>query len=146
MTRTYTIGQLASAVGVPASTVRYYERRGLMQPDTRTRSNYRVYSEGSLDRLRFIRSAQEAGFTLSNIEALLGFQDSPDAPCEAVQSLIGQRLDEVREERARLARVERLLRDWLAVCRAAQQSGRCGVLEGLAAHEIKNRTNPRESP
>ena len=55
--QTYSIGQLARAADVPTSTVRFYERAGLLKPAARSGSNYRVYSEQSLDRLQFIRSA-----------------------------------------------------------------------------------------
>ena len=57
----YTIGQLAKEGGVPTSTVRYYERIGLLHPNDRTGGNYRVYSDTALERLRFIRAAQATG-------------------------------------------------------------------------------------
>lgn len=70
MNMTYTIGQLARAVGVPTSTVRYYERIGLLQPDGRTAGNYRLYGKEALECLRFIRAAQATGFTLEDITHL----------------------------------------------------------------------------
>ena len=73
-TATYTIGRLAKAADVPVSTVRYYEQRGLMEPDERTRSSYRIYSPEALRRLRFIRAAQSSGFTLKD-------STSPVTPC-----------------------------------------------------------------
>ena len=54
----YTIGQLAGAVSVPTSTVRYYERCGLVEAERRTESNYRVYGEPALERMRFILAAK----------------------------------------------------------------------------------------
>ena len=66
-----TIGQIAKAAGVPTSTVRYYERAGLLRPTSRTAANYRVYSAGDLERLRFIRAAQATGFQLEDVKKQL---------------------------------------------------------------------------
>ena len=129
----YTIGKLARAADVPTSTVRYYERRGLLRPDGRSDGNFRLYGEAALERLRFVRSAQAAGFTLADITALLRFRDGDVTPCQEIQTLITSRLDQVTEQMDHLEHVHRLLRSWLDVCRAADQTGRCGVLEGLAA-------------
>ncbi len=131
MPNSYTIGQLASKADVPTSTVRYYERRGLLRPDGRSEGNYRTYTEATLERLLFVRSAQVAGFTLTDITALLDFRDGDAAPCREVQDLIAARLDQVVEQTKHLTVVEGMLRGWMTVCREAEQSGQCGVLEGL---------------
>ncbi|HEX9867840.1 MAG TPA: MerR family transcriptional regulator [Candidatus Tectomicrobia bacterium] len=79
METTYSIGQLARAAGVPTSTVRYYERIGLLHSDARTAGNYRRYGQETLEYLRFIRAAQRTGFTLEDITALLQLRDvTPD--------------------------------------------------------------------
>lgn len=137
MPERYTIGQLAREAGVPTSTVRYYERRRLLRPDTRSDGNYRLYGEHAVERLRFVRSAQAAGFTLTDITTLLRFREGDASPCREVQELIETRLERVREELNHLNEVEMLLRRWLRVCQAAERSGRCGVLEGLSACEKK---------
>ncbi len=139
MSDRYTIGQLAGQVGVPTSTVRYYERRGLVNPDHRTRGNYRLYGGDALDRLRFVRSAQAAGFTLADIAALLRFRDGDPAPCGDVQALIRTRLASVGAQVDELQHVQKMLRRWLRVCREAERTGRCGVLEGLSACGEKKR-------
>ncbi len=141
-----TIGAFAKQAGVPTSTVRYYERRGLLRPDGRSEGNYRVYSEEALDRLRFVRSAQAAGFTLSDISALLQFRDGDAAPCKEVQDLITVRLAQVVEQIDHLKLVERMLGKWRTVCREAERSGRCGVLEGLAAEKKKSRRKSGKRP
>jgi len=64
----YTIGALARAAEVPTTTVRYYERTGLLPPEGRSGGNYRSYSVRSLERLRFIRAAQANGFTLDDVK------------------------------------------------------------------------------
>lgn len=133
MSAEYTIGQIAKAADVPTSTVRYYERRGLLKPEGRSDGNYRLYSEESLRRLRFVRSAQAAGFTLSDIALLLRFRDGDVSPCRKVQDLITARLERVARQVEQLQQVDRMLRKWLTVCRRTQRTGRCGVLEELTA-------------
>lgn len=112
----YTIGGLAKAAGVPTSTVRYYERRGLLRPDARSEGNYRLYGRETLERLRFVRSAQAAGFTLSDITVLLRFRDGDAAPCREVQDLIKVRAARVAEQIEQLQGVAGMLRRWLGVC------------------------------
>jgi DNA-binding transcriptional MerR regulator len=74
MNHQYTIGQLARAAGVPTTTLRYYERAGLVRPTTRAENQYRLYTEQTLQIIRFIRAAQAAGFTLDDVRTLLGEQ------------------------------------------------------------------------
>lgn len=133
----YTIGQLARAADVPVSTVRFYERRGLLRPDARSEGNYRLYGGEAVMRLRFVRSAQAAGFTLSDIAILLRFRAGDGSPCGQVQELITARLRNVRKQVEELRRVDRMLRRWLKVCRASERCGRCGVLEGLLVRDEK---------
>ena len=138
MRQRLTIGVLAKQAGVPTSTIRYYERRGLLRPDSRSKSNYRVYGEAALEKLLFVRSAQSAGFTLGDIDTLLEFRDSDSAPCKEVQGLIAARLDKVVEQTKHLKDVDRMLREWMKVCHEAERSGHCAVLEGLKVPKKKN--------
>jgi DNA-binding transcriptional MerR regulator len=107
--RTYSIGQLADAAGVPTSTVRFYERAGLLKPDARTGGNYRAYGERSLERLRFIRSAQAIGLSLDDIAGMLEAAHGSSEPCTAVLALVERRLAEVREKLKHLKTVEKTL-------------------------------------
>jgi len=142
MSTTFTIGQVAKAAGIPTSSVRYYERRGLVVPDERSGGNYRRYGDAALERLRFIKSAQAAGFTLKDIELLLDFRDGDAAPCREVQELIGVRLGKVEEEIKHLAHVRDVLSRWMGVCRKAAKMGRCGVLDGLGSSSDFGRDGP----
>src|SRR4051794_36894424 len=107
--QTFSIGQLARAVGVPISTVRYYERAGLLKPEARTGGNYRVYSQQSVERLQFIRSAQVIGLSLDDIEKMLDAAHGSDKPCDEIVALAQQRLDDVREKLKHLKTVEKTL-------------------------------------
>lgn len=126
MAKKLTIGELASAVGVPASTIRYYERSGLLQPSSRSASNYRLYSAEELERLRFIRAAQATGFTLEDVKTLLR-----PAACGKVQEVIEERLTYVTERMKELRHVQRVLRASLSECQAHDASGRCRVVDDL---------------
>jgi DNA-binding transcriptional MerR regulator len=127
----FSIGELAEAVGVPTSTLRYYERQGILKPTGRTGANYRVYDESSLERLRFIRAAQASGFTLDDIQMLLSLRDGETAPCAEVQDLVEARLDGVEERLRDLRGVRAVLRDSLRLCKEREASGECHVLETL---------------
>lgn len=133
MAGSYTIGELAKAAHVATSTVRFYERRKLIKPTTRSAGNYRLYDEESLRRLQFVRSAQAAGFTLSDIALLLRFRDGDPAPCRKVQELTKNRLSRVTEQMKQLRVVEAMLTRWLEACGRTERTGRCGVLDNLSA-------------
>ena len=133
MGTTLTIGELARAAGVPTSTVRYYERVGLVRPSGRTAGNYRYYAEELLDRLRFIRAAQDTGFTLGDIRSLLEFRDGDTAPCREVQTLIENRLADVAERLGDLHHLLDVLQNSLGRCRGEEPTGRCAVMEELSA-------------
>ena len=132
MAGSYTIGQLAQQVGVPTSTVRYYERIGLLQPSGRSSGNYRMYTSVALERLRFIRAAQATGFTLDDVTALLSFRDGTTAPCHEVQPLIEERLAETEQRLADLQHVQSVLTSSLKQCRRGARSGRCRVMDDLS--------------
>ena len=132
MSTELSIGELARAVEVPTSTVRYYERVGLLSPAGRTAGNYRFYDREALERLRFIRAAQGAGFTLEDVSTLLDLRDGTLAPCAEVQTLIEHRLEGVAAKMADFRRVQKELKASLALCRDAAGSDHCGVLDRLA--------------
>ncbi len=75
--RRLTIGKLATACGVGVETIRYYQRRGLLDVPAGA-GGYRVYGEGHAERLRFIKRAQSVGFTLEEAAELLRLNDSRD--------------------------------------------------------------------
>ncbi len=79
------IGELARRAGVNVQTVRYYVRRGLLAEPRRTLGGYRRYTGDALDRMQFIRRAQEFGFTLSEIADLLALRLDPRTPADAIK-------------------------------------------------------------
>jgi MerR family mercuric resistance operon transcriptional regulator len=119
-----TIGRLAGAAGVHVETVRYYERRGLLQqPDRAPGGGYREYSDDDLWRLQFIARAKALGFTLAEIGTLLSAGSA-----EAVQAAAMAKLDEVRAQQAELAAVQSRLERLLEVCGSAGGVDDCAGL------------------
>lgn len=112
---TYTIGRLATAAGVHVETVRYYERRGLIDQPPRSTSGYRQYSADDLWRLRFIGRGKALGFTLAEIAAVLG----PDGggSTEDVLAAARAKLAAVDEQIQELARVRCRLQRLAELCR-----------------------------
>lgn len=133
-----TIGQLCAATGVPTSALRYYERTKLLVPSGRTDGNYRIYDATAVQRVRFIRIAQSAGFSLEDIASLLEVRDGVTAPCEDVELLITNRLKEVKDRLSDLNEVERHLSDFLDTCKSSSNKQQCEVLDTLTLESFKS--------
>ncbi|MGB3829653.1 MAG: heavy metal-responsive transcriptional regulator [Ornithinimicrobium sp.] len=97
------IGEVADAAGVPAQTIRYYERRGLLPAPARGHNGYRRYDASTLTQLHFIRGAQASGLTLVEIASILKLRRDGATPCAHVQSLLVAKQDDVRARQAKLA-------------------------------------------
>ena len=132
MHQQYTIGQMARAAGVPTTTLRYYERAGLVRPTTRADNQYRLYTEQTLQIIRFIRAAQAAGFTLDDVRTLLALHSGDMALCKDVQPLIAKRLAEVSQRLKEMRHMQRLLQSFLATCHAQDQDTLCHVVDTLS--------------
>ena len=127
------IGDLASAVGVGRETIRFYERRGLIPDPPRSSSGYREYPADAVRRIRFIRRAQELGFTLAEISELLELRVTDTAACRAVERSATEKLEQVEAKIADLRRIGSSLERLVAQCRAQKQTGDCPILEQLDA-------------
>jgi DNA-binding transcriptional MerR regulator len=115
------IGEVAARAGVPTSTVRYYERRGLLAADARS-SGHRRYTEESLRRLVFIGMMQDAGLSLDDIVGVLAAKDVRE------WKTIGMaRLELLEQEIAKLARARDYLRGTL-LCHFAHPATDCKVM------------------
>jgi DNA-binding transcriptional MerR regulator len=104
------IGELASATGVTTKTIRYYEQIGVISEPPRTQSRYRNYDPAATERLGFVKAAQRAGLTLSEIRSVLVIHDQGEAPCSHVSELIDTKLDEIDKRLQALERTRRELR------------------------------------
>lgn len=127
-----TIGTVARAAGVNVQTVRYYERRGLLPPPARTPSGYRTYLPATLDRLRFIRRAQELGFSLSEIQELLTLRLDPSTTAAAVKASAERKIAQVEERIRDLQHIRHALTHLAGRCRGGRGPiGDCPLMEEL---------------
>ena len=107
MPERYTIGTLARQVGLNVETIRYYQKRGLVQEPARPQGGIRRYAEEHARRLRFIREAQKLGFSLDEVGELRSLEDG--LRCREVEEIAGHKLAAVRERIAQLGRIEIVL-------------------------------------
>lgn len=91
------IGELSAATGVPTRSIRFYEDRGILPEPKRTAAGYRDYDGPAVQRLRFLRAAQEAGLTLTEIQGIIAIRDDGDAPCTHTRELLESKRDEVTD-------------------------------------------------
>ncbi|ALZ74782.1 Hg(II)-responsive transcriptional regulator [Rheinheimera sp. F8] len=127
----YTIGQLANAAVVNVETIRYYERRGLVEQPGKPTQGFRRYPVTTLNRLRFIKRAQELGFTLEEIHHLLTLNDTP---CQGVQDVATLKLANVRSKIADLQSLELVLHHLLNQCASNPDQTHCPIIESLQPH------------
>jgi Hg(II)-responsive transcriptional regulator len=130
-----TIGQVATAAAVNIQTIRYYERRGLFPPPRRTAAGYRQYADDAVARLRFIKHAQELGFSLNEIQDLLKLRVRHGAACDAVERKTRQKLEVVHQRIRDLQRMKRTLERLAAACAARRPTDDCPILEVLEDHD-----------
>jgi len=109
-----TIGGLADAAGVNIETIRYYERRGLLEEPPRTAAGYRQYSENDLWRLQFIARAKNLGFTLAEITEMIAA--TGDGSADAVLAAARAKLADVDRQQHELVERRRRLEQLVAVC------------------------------
>ena len=123
-----TIGGLAQAAGVGVETVRYYQRRGLLPEPARPPGEVRRYGEEDVRRLRFIRSAQAAGFTLSEIGELIALDASDDRA--RASELAQARVAAIDEKIAELRGARDALAELASAC-ASKRGGPCPILKAF---------------
>jgi len=126
-----TIGRVARQAGVNVQTLHYYERRGLLSPAGRRESGYRLYRPDAVRRVRFIKNAQELGFTLNEISGLLRLRVSHAARCPDVKKKAQAKLMDIRGKILRLKAMERVLKDLVQCCRSRSTTDHCPILKSL---------------
>ena len=124
-----TVSWLAREAGLGVSTVRYYQKRGLVQMPTRPAfGGFRTYGQEHLERLAQIRRAQELGFTLREIRELLACLDQQD--CDLVKSLVERKRQAIKVRIRELKKVEHELATWSASC-CNESRSTCPLLNKL---------------
>ena len=137
----YTIGEAARAAGVNIETLRYYERRGLLPAPPRSHANYRLYPHQSVRLVRFIKRAQELGFTLNEVRELLAFRDSGEsASCADVRQQARLKLRSIDAKIQSLQAVREALAELVQKCSGSGPVADCPILEALEPEEERRGT------
>lgn len=127
-----TIARAARAAGVGVETIRFYERRGLIaQPQKPASGGYREYDADAVARIRFVRQAQELGFSLREIEELLSLRADPKADCAGVRAQATTKRAEVEQKIAHLKRIRAALDALIASCPGSGALRACTILDAI---------------
>lgn len=146
-----TISKAARSAGVGVETVRFYERKGLIQqPPKPIGGGFRTYPEETVARVRFIRQAQEIGFSLREIVELLSLRADPSADCSDVREQASMKLEEVKHKITKLEEIRGALEDLIAACPGRGALRACSIMDALVAangetDELRN-SNGKENP
>ena len=140
-----TIARAARAAGVGVETIRFYERRGLIVQPRKPASGFREYDADTVARIRFIRQAQELGFSLREIEELLNLRADPNADCSEVRAQAATKRNEVTQKIVDLKRIRAALDVLIAACPGKGAVTACSILDALAEAAAKKATKPTPS-
>ncbi len=130
-----TIGQLARLSGVGVETIKFYQRRGLIEQPPRPESGFRTYPPETVRQVRFIRRAKDLGFSLQEIGELLDLRLTTGTDCGAIRERAEAKIADIRRKRQDLERMEAVLRQLTASCRGQGPLDDCPILGALDDEE-----------
>jgi MerR family transcriptional regulator, copper efflux regulator len=133
--KSLTIGRLAKQAGVNLETVRYYERRGLLPKPPRSASGYRLFPSDAARRLRFIRRAQELGFSLKEIRELLSLRVSRTTTSKDIRARAEAKIADVEAKIKSLEAMKKTLNKLTKVCDGCSPLAACPILDSLDREE-----------
>lgn len=133
-TPSLTIGRLAQAADINVETIRYYQRIGMIDEPTKPRQGFRVYSPATLERIRFIKRAQQLGFSLNEISELMALGDGH---CSDVRQRAEQKRDKIRKQITDLQALAATLDTLIDACHAGADEASCPIVESLLDAENK---------
>ena len=127
-----TISKAAANAGVGIETIRFYERKGLIeQPPKPIDGGFRFYPDETISRIRFIRQAQDIGFSLREIDELLSLRADPAADCAHVRERAAAKLEEVERKIEQLGRIRSALNELIAACPGRGALRECSIMASL---------------
>jgi MerR family transcriptional regulator, copper efflux regulator len=132
-----TIGEVAKQAGVHIETLRYYERQGLVARPPRSTSNYRLYVEDTVRRVRFIKSAQALGFSLKEIMELLSLRAAPKTRCGEIRERAEAKITDIEEKIASLQAMKTALSKLVAECSGDGPITDCPILEAFDSQKSR---------
>ncbi|MBU4264141.1 MAG: heavy metal-responsive transcriptional regulator [Proteobacteria bacterium] len=130
-----TIGKLAREAGLGIETVRFYERQGLIAPPPRTDSNYRLFPQDEVARLRFIKRAKALGFTLNEIKELLALRHDPQTTRADIKQRTLVKIEDVDRKISDLTRIKKALEHLASECDGLGPLAGCPILAALNCGE-----------
>lgn len=126
-----TIKKVADQAGVGIETIRFYERKGLINKPARTLSGYRVFSKQDAKQVRFIKRAQELGFTLSEIKELLSLKKSTLSKRNDIYQKTHQKVQIISEKIESLQKIKNTLEQLLECCKGEGDISECPIIEAF---------------
>jgi MerR family mercuric resistance operon transcriptional regulator len=135
-----TIGQLARSAGVGIETVRFYERRGLLEEPPRKASGYRQYGDDVVARLRFIRRAKELGFSLKEIGELTNLRFEPASTCAEMKQKTQAKVADIDSKICDLKRMRKTLLKLATTCKGDGPIHACPILDALDTNDPHEET------
>lgn len=134
------ISEVAQTAGCNIQTLRYYERRGILKAPQRTRSGYRDYSSETIRLIRFIKRAQDLGFTLDEIEELLKLRDGRNRQRGQVRAVAEEKMRDIERKLGRLQAMHRALKGLVECCASDRIKQSCPILDALSEPDDKRET------
>jgi MerR family transcriptional regulator, mercuric resistance operon regulatory protein len=125
--------EVAERAGVNTQTLRYYERRGLLVEPPRSPAGYRDYPPTAVEVLRFVKRSRELGFTLAEVEELLGLAEGGPKSCDAASALAEVHIAEVERKIADLQRMRAWLAALVETCRRPRAHRSCPLLGAIGS-------------
>lgn len=129
---TLRIGEVARLAAVNIQTLRYYERRGILDKPERSRSGYRQYPVETVELVRTIKRAQKLGFSLDEIERLLTIREGGNGACTKARDIAANKLELLNERIEQLADVKSTLEELIRDCQPRRPAEDCGVLTAIS--------------
>ncbi len=126
-----TIGQVALKAGVGVETVRFYERKGLIEQPPRKGNGFREYPVDAVRRIRFVVHAKELGFTLREILGLLSLRSQSAESCDSVKEQAEVKIADIEEKIRGLRRMKSTLRKLTQACERREPTAECPLLDVL---------------
>lgn len=133
-----TTGQVADEAGVDYQTVLFYEEKGLIDEPPRLDNGYRQYPHEAVRAIRFIRRAQQLGFTLEEIKELMKLEDTRDVSCEEVRRFASEKRDEIRQKIEEYRKLESVLDELIRTCVDSETPGECPIMDALVKEDGQN--------
>ncbi|MGN9912770.1 MerR family transcriptional regulator [Phytohabitans sp. LJ34] len=124
-------GQVADQAGVNIQTLRYYERRGLLPAPARRASGYRVYGPDAVRVVRFVKRAQQLGFTLDEVESLLHLAEGGPDSCDGARDLATDKISDLDRRIVQLTAMRQSLQRLVVTCERPRTQRECPLLQSI---------------